>query len=182
MTEPELSRTLRADTIGIAPRIVEVEAKEAERAALAHRFKLEAIDSLRAQVSVVRANDDIVATGRVEAEVTQSCVVTGEPVSARVDETFAVRFRPEPAGGDGEVEIELGDDELDVIFHDGALVDVGEAVAQTLVLNLDPFPRCPQAAAALEEAGVKDEAAVAEAQAGPFGGLAALKDKLAGGA
>jgi uncharacterized metal-binding protein YceD (DUF177 family) len=184
VTQPELSRTVRTDTIGVEPRAVEVTADEAERAALAKRFELGAIGRLHAQVSVVRAGDDIVATGRLQAEVTQSCVVTAEPVAARIDETFAVRFRPEPAAGTPEEEMELGEEEMDVIFHDGALVDVGEAVAQTLALNIDPFPRSPAAVDALREAGVKDElAAAAEApvEEGPFGALAALKDKLGGG-
>lgn len=175
MTGPEFSRTLRTDTIGAIPRAVDVEADEAERAALARRFGLGAIGSLRAQISVARANRDIVATGRVQAEVTQSCVVTGAPVPARIDESFALRFRPEPEAGAPEEEIELGEDEMDVILHDGASVDVGEAVAQTLALNLDPYPRARQAEAALREAGLRDEAA-----AGPFGTLAALRDKLGG--
>jgi uncharacterized metal-binding protein YceD (DUF177 family) len=176
MIPHELSRPVRTDTIGAQPRVVQVVADEAERAALARRFSIAAIDSLEAEVSVARAEQDIVATGRIRAAVVQSCVVTGEPVPARVDETFAVRFRPEPAAGaTPDEEIELGEEEMDVIFHDGALVDVGEAVAQTLALNLDPYPRAPQSAEALREAGVQDEA-----QAGPFGKLAALKDKLGG--
>lgn len=176
MTPHEFSRTLRTDTIGAQPRTLEVIADEGERAALARRFGIAAIDSLAAEVSVARAETDIIATGRIRAAVVQSCVVTAEPVPARVDETFAVRFRPEPAATAApDEEIELGEEEMDVIFHDGALVDVGEAVAQTLALNLDPYPRAPQAAEALREAGVQDAA-----QAGPFGKLAALKNKLAG--
>ncbi|HEV2747118.1 MAG TPA: DUF177 domain-containing protein, partial [Allosphingosinicella sp.] len=43
----------------------------------------------------------------------------------------------------------------------------------TLALSLDPFPRSPAAAEALKAAGVKSEE-----EAGPFGALAALRDKL----
>jgi hypothetical protein len=82
-------------------------------------------------------------------------------------------FRPEPAAGGGEEEVELSDTELDVIFYVGAMVDAGEAVAQSLALAIDPYPRAPGAEEALKEAGVKDES-----EAGPFGALAALKDKL----
>lgn len=173
MTQPEFSRTLRADTIGATPRHLSLSATPDERAALARRFGLEALEALTAEVEVERANEDIVATGRLTADVVQSCVVTADPVPARIDEPFAVRFRPEPAQGAAEEEVELGEDELDVMFLDGALVDVGEAVAQTLALNLDPYPRARQAGEALKEAGVLDEG-----EAGPFGALAALKDKL----
>jgi len=158
--------------------MVTVVADEAERAALARRFALEAIDRLEAEVSVVRANEDIIASGRLAAAVTQACVATGEPVPATLDEPFAVRFRPEPQVDAPDEEIELGEEEMDVIFHDGALVDVGEAVAQTLALNLDPYPRCGDAVEALRAAGVKDEAEE-QTETGPFQGLAALKDKLA---
>jgi hypothetical protein len=101
-------------------------------------------------------------------------VATGEPVLGEIEESFAVHFRPLPAAGGGaEDEVELGEDEMDVIFTDAGQVDVGEAVAQTLALHLDPYPRAPGAEAALKEAGVMDEG-----EAGPFGALAALKDKL----
>lgn len=173
MSEPELSRPVRADTLGAAPRVVQIEAKPGERQALARRFGLRALDSLEAEVSLHRANEDIVGRGRLSAQVVQACVVTGEPVPARIEEEFDLLFRPEPTEGAGEDEVELGEDELDVMFYDGALVDAGEAVAQTLALNLEPYPRAGGAAEALQEAGVQDEGS-----AGPFGALAGLKDKL----
>jgi len=173
MSDAEFSRTVRADTIGVDPKHLHVEAEEAERAALAKRFGLVGLGRLEADVEVSRRTADIVAQGRLRAAVEQSCVATGEPVPAQIDESFTVYFRQPPASGGGEEEIELGEDEMDVIFSDAGMVDVGEAVAQTLALHLDPYPRAPGAEAALKAAGVKDEG-----EAGPFGALAGLKDKL----
>lgn len=173
MSEAEFSRTVRVDTIGIEPRKLHVEADESERLALARRFGLAALDQLEADVEVSQGSGDIVARGRIRAAVGQSCVVTSEPVRSALVESFTVYFRPPPSDDAGEEEIELGEEEMDVIFTDAGLVDVGEAVAQTLVLHLDPYPRVPGAETALKEAGVKDEG-----EAGPFGALAALKDKL----
>ena len=173
MSEAEFSRTVRADTIGIEARHLHVEADEAERQALTRRFGLVGLDRLDADVEVIRSSADIIARGKVRAAVRQSCVATGAPVAAEIDESFVVHFRPLPESGGGEDEIELGEEEMDVIFTDSGQVDVGEAVAQTLALHLDPYPRAPGAEAALKEAGVKDEG-----EAGPFGALAALKDKL----
>ena len=82
-------------------------------------------------------------------------------------------FRPQPEAGSADEEVELGEDELDVVFYDGAAVDVGEAVAETLSLSLDPYPRAPGAEEALKAAGVKSEE-----EAGPFAALAGLRDKL----
>jgi uncharacterized metal-binding protein YceD (DUF177 family) len=169
---PEFSRTLRADAIGAAPRAMEIAADPAERAALAKRFGLLALDALEADVSLVRAQEDIVASGRVAAALAQPCVVTGAPVAATIDEPFTIRFRPPPSSAADE-EVELGEDELDVMFVEGAEIDVGEAVAQTLALALPDYPRSPEAETRLREAGVQDEGA-----AGPFSALAGLRDKL----
>jgi uncharacterized metal-binding protein YceD (DUF177 family) len=92
-----------------------------------------------------------------------------------VDEPFQIEFRPHPASGDPEEEVELSGSELDVVFYDGASVDLGEAVAETLSLALNPYPRCPEADEVLTQAGVQREGE--EDRAGP---LAGLKDLLGG--
>ena len=86
-----------------------------------------------------------------------------------VDEPFDILFMPEPAGRP-EDEIELGQEDCDVVFHDGAAIDLGAAIADTLALALDPYPRSAGAEAALKEAGV-----ITEEQASPFAALAKLK-------
>ena len=75
----------------------------------------------------------------------------------------------------GDEEVELKADDLDTSFHDGAAIDLGTAVADTLALELDPYPRSANAEEALREAGV-----VSEEEAGPFAALAALKAKMGG--
>ena len=143
-----------------------------ECAALARRFGLVAIDALEARYALRRDAAGVLAKGHLKARVTQSCVVTGEPLPATLDEDFAIRFLPEP-DDDAADEVELSEDECDTVFYSGGTIDLGEAAAETLALALDPFPRSPHAAAALKEAGV-----LSEEEAGPFGALAGLKDKL----
>ena len=173
MTGPEFSRPVRADTLGAEPRTVSIEAEPEERAALARRFDLADIARLKAEAALGRKGEEIVATGRIDAAVTQNCVATGEPVEAIVDEPFTLVFRPMAPVGTPDEEVELSTSELDVVFYDGAAIDLGEAVAETLALSLDPYPRAPGAEEALKAAGVKSEE-----EAGPFGALAALRDKL----
>ncbi len=177
MIEPEFSRPARVDTLGSSPRAVSIGADEAERTALAERFGLLGIDRLSAEAELSRSGEIVRASGTLRAHVTQSCVATGQPVEQEVEEPFAIEFRPLPASGAAEEEIELSENELDVVFYSGASVDVGEAVAETLSLALDPFPRSPQAEEALREAGVKSEEDAAM-ESSPFAALAALKDKL----
>lgn len=177
--QPEFSRGVRLETLGAAPREMDIEADAQERAALAKRFALEAIGRLGARVALARSGETVTATGKLSAEVTQSCVATGEPVPAALDESFTILFRPEPQAGDGD-DIELSEDECDTVFYDGATIDIGEAVAETLSLALDPWPRSPHAEAALKAEGVltQEEAeareAAAKATRSPF---AALKGK-----
>lgn len=169
---PEFSRPVRLAGLGDAPRTETVEADAAERGALAARFGLLAIGRLTAEARLVRTGDTVACAGRLAAAVTQACVASGEPVAATVDEPFALRFVPEQAGGDPDEEVELDAADLDTIAYRGSAIDLGEAVAQTLALALDPFPRAPGADAALREAGVTDEDA-----AGPFAALKALRDR-----
>jgi uncharacterized metal-binding protein YceD (DUF177 family) len=173
MTVPEFSRPVRIDTIGEGPRRLGVEAEEVERINLARRFGLVALDRLAADLTLSREARDVAMAGTLSAKVTQACVATGEPLDAAIEVPFALVFRRQPESAGQDDEIELGESELDVIFYDSGSIDVGEAVAETLLLNLDPYPRAPGAEEALRQAGVKSEG-----EAGPFGALAALRDKL----
>jgi uncharacterized metal-binding protein YceD (DUF177 family) len=170
--KPEFSRLVPLDTLGAAPREVAIEAEEAERAALAARFDLVAVDALSAVAAVARDGDKVSARGVVRAAVTQKCVASGEPVAAKVEAPFRIEFRPPPQSAAPE-EVELDPAELDVVFYEGDSVDFGEAAAETLSLALDPYPRSPDADEKLREAGVKSEA-----EAGPFAALAALRDRM----
>jgi uncharacterized metal-binding protein YceD (DUF177 family) len=175
MSAPEFSRPVRIDTLGEGERRMRIEADEAERAALARRFGLVAIGRLTADFGLTCRGEEVAMTGALSAAVTQSCVATGLPLEAALEEPFEIVFRPHPEAAGGEEEVELGDAELDVVFYDGSAVDPGEAVAETLLLNLDPYPRAPGAEEVLRAAGVKSEE-----EAGPFAALAGLKDKLKG--
>jgi len=173
VTVPEFSRPVRADTLGEGPRSLSIEADEGERAALARRFGLPAIGRLVAEAALAREGADVRAAGTVQADVSQRCVATGEAVPARLAVPFDLLFRRHVDLARADEEIELDESELDVVFYDGASVDIGEAVAETLLLNLDPYPRAPGAEEALKAAGVKSED-----DAGPFAALAGLRDKL----
>ncbi len=173
---PEFSRLVRLDSLSAEPRTIVLEADERERAALAIRFDLVAIDRLEAEAECVRGEDVVNVTGKLVGEVTQSCVASGEPVPARISETFILRFVPAQSLEDGTEEVELSEGDCDVIGYAGGGVDLGEAVAETMALALDPFPRSPTAEEALRAAGV-----LSEQDAGPFAALRLLKDKLTSG-
>jgi uncharacterized metal-binding protein YceD (DUF177 family) len=168
---PEFSRVLRFDILGPSPQPHRVDASMEECAALAKRFGLVRIKSLAADVIVTRQDDIVAISGTVKGHVTQQCVATGEPIPAPLNVPFQIRMTPQGAETDAD-EIEIDADDCDVMYHDGQSVDIGEVVAQTMLLSLDPWPRHPDADAKLKAAGIGDEAAI-----GPFAALRALKDK-----
>jgi uncharacterized metal-binding protein YceD (DUF177 family) len=165
---PEFSRPIDIRQIG--ERQIELSASDGERAALARRFGLVAIARLEAQVTLRREAATVAASGRLQADITQSCAVSGEPLAVAVDEPIALRFVPAAAPGVPDEEIELAAEDCDEIEFDGAVIDLGEAVSQSLALAIDPYAVGPQAHAARAAHGLLGEAAV-----GPFAALAALK-------
>jgi uncharacterized metal-binding protein YceD (DUF177 family) len=172
---PEFSRPLTLDAARRTRAGVVVEADAAERAALAARFDLLALDQLNAALQIAVAGDEINITGNLSARVTQRCVATDDPVPAAIETPLILRCVPAAPVAEEEAEIELSDAACDIIEYDGAAIDLGELVAQSLSLALDPWPRHPNADEVLRAAGIKSEA-----EAGAFGALAALRDKLGG--
>ena len=160
---------LKLDQVRDGERI-ELLADDDERRAVAARLGLQSLDCLQAHATLTRKGALIEAEGRIVASLNQSCVVSGDPIPAHVDEPFSLLFMSEPEPGGADQEIELGSTDCDVVFHDGSTIDLGAAIADTLALSLDPYPRSAGADAALKEAGV-----LSEAEAGPFAALARLK-------
>ncbi len=178
-TKLEFSRPICPSELGEQGLTLELEADAAERGRLAARYGLVELGALRAAARVqwVRGGKLLKLTGRLHAEVVQTCVVTLEPVHNRIDEAFEVLYRPagaapEDAGGAEDAEVEpLEADSL----------DVAEAVAVELALAIDPYPRKPGAdlkigPSAAENGPFPEPGADAEADTNkPFEGLAALR-------
>jgi len=167
----EFSHIIKFDEIGAGASSIRLSADAPTREALAARFDLAALESLDAELSVSRDSKGILAEGRIRSTLSQYCIATGDPVPTVLDEPVKIRFVPEPID---RVEIELEADDCDSMFYEGQSIDLGEAVAQSLGLALDPYPRSPDAAEQLKAAGVKGEDEIA-----PTGALAGLKDLLA---
>lgn len=169
MSASELSRIVKLRQIDA--RSVRIEANAEERAALAERFGIVAVERLVADVTLDRDGEDVAVSGRLAADIVQSCGVSGEDFPVRIDEPIALRFVPEVARTVPDEEIELEEGELDEIEYAGDAFDLGEAVAQSLGLAVDPYATGPNADAARREAGILEEGA-----AGPLAeALRALK-------
>ncbi|WP_170001794.1 YceD family protein [Pseudopontixanthobacter vadosimaris] len=166
----EFSRPVRTRQLPEATQALE--AAPGERAALARRFDIVAVNSLRADIALDHDGDAITATGTLKADVVQSCAVSGEDLPVRIAEPLSFRFLPARLH-DAEEEVELEASELDEIFYEGESFDLGEAIAQSLALAIDPFACGPDADRVRQEKGL----AADDQPSGPFAALAALKGK-----
>jgi uncharacterized metal-binding protein YceD (DUF177 family) len=164
MQKMSLSTVIDVDSLPFSgPQICKIDCDESECAALAARFGFAAVARLSARLKVKRAGPGHWnVTGKLQAEVTQLCGVTGEPVPESVDFTIEERYcRASEEGTDIDVSLD-GFEPL----VDGA-IDLGEVVAQTLAISVNPWPRSVDAPHSF---------AVGESEKEhPFAGLAVLK-------
>lgn len=145
---PELSRPIAVDRIGAQRIATTIEASEPEMAALAERFDLQAIHALVAQVACrrVRGGHYVEVECELEARLTQTCVMTLEPVQEDVHDRQILLFGPldhRPGSRPSDLTLAYDAEEPEPI-EDG-LIDLGEVVAQQLALAIDPYPKTPGA-------------------------------------
>lgn len=165
----EFSRVIDLRQVTDAPFVLEPD--EAERRRLAGRFGISAVEALRAEVKLVREGDKVTANGRLVADIVQPCAISGEDFPVHIDEQIALRFVP-PGHHAPDEELEIGADECDEIEFEGLTIDLGEAIAQSLALAIDPFAEGPEA----DRARIEHNLA-GDPSSGPFAALAALKKK-----
>jgi len=137
------------DVIGPKPIERRIEATAEERAALARRFDLLALDRLEAVATLRRiaGRDAIRVELRLVADVVQRCVVTLGEVPSRIEDAGVVVLAPESAPT-REVVLDAALDaeaEEEVEPLTGNEIDLGEMAAQNLAVALDPWPRVPGA-------------------------------------
>lgn len=102
MSEFEFPRPIDMRSIRNEP--MRIEADEAERTALARRFDLVSIARLEATVTFEVDGAEIAAAGTLEADVVQSCAVSGDDLAVAIREPLAFRFVPETGVEEEEVD------------------------------------------------------------------------------
>jgi uncharacterized metal-binding protein YceD (DUF177 family) len=163
---PEFSRP--CDIRQADGRTLTIAARDSERAALAERLGIVAVDRLSAELTLTRQGDSVAVGGTMAAAIVQSCAVSTEDLPVTIAEPLQIRFVPARDHQPNE-ELELDAGDLDEIEFDGATFDLGEAVAQSLALAIDPFATGPEAEE-VRRSGLLDAGA-----SNPFAVLAQLK-------
>ncbi|OYV54353.1 MAG: hypothetical protein B7Z76_14810 [Acidiphilium sp. 20-67-58] len=163
-----LTRRLDLARLGDDPETVTIETSAAERAAIAAAFGIPAIAALSGSFHLRRAGGPrIEARLELAAEVTQSCIVSLEPVDQSIAETAALLLVTN--GAPVEDDDMLDPDAPDQVALEGTVADLGALLVEQLALALDPYPRRPGA----EPPAAPD--AGAAPQAHPFAALAKLR-------
>ncbi len=176
---PELSRVIKTRALPADP--IAVIANQDECTALAARFGIVRIELMEAQVSLEKARGGIAACGPLKAQIIQACAASGEDFSVTIAEELNLLFVDEAilaardageVNEEGAIEVDLFAAEAEEIGYSGDTFNLGEAVAQSLGLAIDPYAEGPNADAARQDAGIADE----DAPSGPL--ASALSEAL----
>ena len=155
---------------------VERAASAEEREAITRSLDLLACSSLTARYTLLpRSAGHFRLTGTLTAQIEQSCVVTLEPLSNEIAESYSVDYWPEteipePEGGVVDVH-----DEPDLEPIVMGRIKVGRVIFECLAGGIDLFPRKPGVALESLEASPGNEGA--GKPEGPFAALARMKNK-----
>ncbi|MCX7320398.1 MAG: DUF177 domain-containing protein [Hyphomicrobiales bacterium] len=151
-----------------------IEARPDQRKAMAELGGLPDIAAVKAELNLLAVKGGTVhITGRVKGRVTQTCVVTLEPVENEVDEAVDVVFAPpsqirelaESMDEDGDGDEDRPDPPEPI---ENGMIDLGKLATDALFLGLDPYPRKP-------DAEFQDQVAEPSPEEHPFAALKALQ-------
>ena len=157
---PELTRMVKARLLPAGA--VLIEADERERVALSQRFGVVSIEALSASIDLEQTQKGVRAQGPLRASITQACAVSGEQFPVHIEEPIELCFVEEGSASltpseEDEIDFDLSAEDCDEIEYSGESFDLGEAVAQTLGLAIDPYAEGPGADAARKDAGIIEE-------------------------
>lgn len=180
--DTELERIVDLERMGPTGAALDIVASDRERAALVRRFGFLDLPAFSARVTVDRRpGGQVVVEGRLRGKIVQACILSLDPVTQELDETFRIVFKQDMAE---EMDPESGESVVSAQVDapeplSGNLLDIGEIVAEQLSLAADPYPRKP--GLKLEDVMPKPRANNrpnrGEQRRHPFAGLAALRDK-----
>lgn len=124
------------------------EARADERAALATRLDVVAIEMFRANLMVrTWERGGVRVEGKIQAQVIQNSIVTLEDIVKRYDYLFAATFVPAgsrlarvPDSEEAELYIDPEGEDPPEVFT-GDMIDLSPYLAESLALELDLYPR-----------------------------------------
>lgn len=146
------------------------------RAALAAEMGLLGLENLRFEGELMpKGHADVGLKARLRADVVQACVVTLQPVPAKLDVVIERTYLAHMEIPEGD-EAEMPEDDTLEAMPD--VLDLEDVLAESLALALPDYPRAEGAEMASSTAAEEGVAPIEDAELKPFAALAALKDRL----
>lgn len=116
---------------------------------------------------------------KLGATVVQSCVVTLDPVTTRIDEDVVRKFRKDWPGVDTHLEeVEMPEDDTVDPLSDH--IDLLAFIQEAIALALPPYPRSTETPLESAQYAPPGVTPMSDADAKPFAALAQLKGKMKG--
>ncbi|WP_274424025.1 YceD family protein [Chelativorans sp. YIM 93263] len=148
---------------------ITIDAAPSQRAEMSRLHDVLSVERFHAELTVRPwKKDGVRVTGDVEADITQACVVTLEPLAAHINEPVTALFVP-----DGSRLARMGRDEGEIVLEaegedppepfEGDTLDLGAVAEEFFALAIDPYPR--KGGAPLQ---VTTEEKTEEVEAGPL--------------
>ncbi len=182
-TQSVLVRQISVADLRDATARFEGEASEIERAALAKRFDILSVESLSYSLESVPWRSGVKLSGVLKAVAVQKCVVTLDPVTEKIDEELQRGFLPfedlypeAKPGFEHEIAVDKELGEVPELLTDP--LDIGEIIAETLGVALDPYPRSAEAGEVSMSAAPPGVEPITDADMKPFSSLEALRKKM----
>jgi uncharacterized metal-binding protein YceD (DUF177 family) len=159
-----------------APRSFSIQPDAEARATLAAELGLDGLRKLRLEGEILpEGKRDWRLHARLGATVVQPCVVTGAPVTTRIDSDFARSYRAGFADPE-DTEAEMPEDDSVEPLPD--LLDLAAVMAEALALELPDYPRAPEADLGAAVFGPPGVAPMKDEDARPFAMLKGLQSAL----
>jgi uncharacterized metal-binding protein YceD (DUF177 family) len=177
---PEFARIIAVSHLrGLGEAAFDLSPTPEEAVAIARLMDIRGLRKMRFHGRLVPGRDGAwVLEATLGATVTQSCVVSLEPVVTRIETPVKRHFVPGLAEDGPDVPVTALDDDEDEVDPLGDRIDLGRVALEALALALPAYPRKPGAVLEAREAAPQGAAEPAEAEIRPFAVLAALRGKV----
>jgi uncharacterized protein len=167
-----LNQVVTRDQVSEGGLDLRIDAKPDELVGLANYLDVPSVAAMSAKLTVSQwRGRGLAVRGTVTARVTQSCIVTLEPVEGAIDEAVETFFSPDVAprlAGIMPEAAEVPDIDVEPLINER--VDIGALICEHLAIGLDPYPR-KQGATFPSEGENEDE----KEKSGAFAALASLR-------
>ncbi|WP_242650479.1 YceD family protein [Cognatiyoonia koreensis] len=176
MAEQTRSHLRLADLANRKPTTFDLVPDTKQRARIAEELGILGIKKLRFTGEIApTGKQDWTLTAHLGATVSQSCVVTLDPVTTRIDEDVTRNYTADYVEMSG-TEIEMPED--DTIEPLPETIDLAVVMSEALALALPAFPRAEGASVGQVVHTEPGKEPMTDDDAKPFAGLGALRDAL----